>query len=56
MTQFSTYEALPGRMRDDAARAARGRLARPGRNAGRRSVLAFLLPRRRRAYALSRAV
>lgn len=56
MTQFSTYDALSGRMRDDAVRAARGRLVRPGRNAARRPLLASLLPRRRRADALSRAV
>jgi hypothetical protein len=55
--QLSTYDALPSRMTDDAARAARRRLARGGRDTGRRSLLATLLPsRRRRANELSRAV
>jgi len=55
--QLSTYDALPGRMTDDAARAARRRLARGGRGADRRSLLAIFLPsRRRRAAELSRAV
>lgn len=55
--QLSTYDALPGRMTDDAARAARRRLAHGGRSADRRHLLTILVPsRRRRAAELRRAV
>ncbi len=54
--QLSTYDALPGRMTDDAARAARRRLVLGGRRATPRTLLAMLRgTARRRAAELRRA-
>ncbi|MFP4148991.1 MAG: hypothetical protein ACLFV0_05835 [Nitriliruptoraceae bacterium] len=53
--QLSTYDALAGRMADDAARASRRRLARGERGRGVRSLLGSLLVPRRRADDLHRA-